>query len=144
MIKYLVKGAVYDTTPLSRFVVPMILQFFYGIGDVSHIVFFVPLLIFSPSSSTTSQTTVSLPFPVSANPSFFYRLQFLSNLCQYCLSYSPSDHPYKLLVVYCPGKPPLLYSLLSSSFSYRLTSRLSLLYSSSNSLSKSPAFLRFS
>ena len=100
--------------------------------------------IFPPSSSTTSRTAVSLSFPVSANPSFFHCLQFLSNLCQYCLLYSPSDHPYNLLAVYCPGNPPLLYSLSSSSFSCHLTSWLSLLYSSSNFLNKSPAFFRFS
>ena len=47
MIKYLVKGAVYDTTPLSRFIVPTILQFSHGISDVSHFVFFIPLLDFS-------------------------------------------------------------------------------------------------
>ena len=100
--------------------------------------------IFPPSSSTTSRTAVSLPFPLSAHPSFFHLLQFLSNLCQYCLSYSSSDHPYNLLAVYHPGNPPLLYSLSSSSLSCRLTSRLFLLYSSSNSFSKSPTFFRFS
>ena len=97
-------------------------------------------LIFPLSSSITSWTTVSLPFLVS---SFFHRLQFLSNLCQYCLSYSPSDHPYNLLAVYRPGNSPLLYSLSSSSFSCHLTSWLFLLYSSSNFLSKSPVFFRF-
>ena len=66
--------------------------------------------IFPPSSSTTSQTAVSLPFAPSAGFTYFYYFQFLSNLCQYCLSYSPSDHPNKLLVVMGVTKVRLVIS----------------------------------
>ena len=100
--------------------------------------------IFSPSSSTTSQTTVSLPFTSPAGFMFFQCFQLCSNLCQYCLLCSPSDHPNNLLVVYQPGNPPLRYSLLFSASSCYLTSLLFLLYSSSNSFSRSLVFSKFS
>ena len=67
-------------------------------------------LIFPPSFLPTSQTTVSLPFILPASFTCFHRLQFLSSLCQYCLSYSPSDHPNKLLVVMGVTKVRLVIS----------------------------------
>ena len=100
-------------------------------------------LIFPLSSLTTSWTAVSFLFTSPAGFTFFHCFQFLSSLCQYWRSYSPSDHPNNLLVVYHPGNPPLQYSLSSSTSSCCLTSLLSLLYSFWNSLSKSPAFYRF-
>ena len=80
---------------------------------------------------------------IFANGFLFHRRQFSSNLFQYSCSYF-SPHPYNNFAVYFPGNS-LLNTFFSSSLSCRLvSSSSSLLYSFSNSSTRSLAFLRFS
>ena len=79
-----------------------------------------------------------------ANGFLFHCRQFSSNLFQYSCLYFFSPHPYNSFAVYFPGSS-LLNSFFSFSLSYRLvSSSSSLLYSFSNSSTRSLAFLRFS
>ena len=81
---------------------------------------------------------------IFVNGFFFHRHQFSSNLFQYSCSYFFSPYLYNNFAVYFPGNP-LLNTLLFSSVSCCLTSSSSsLLYSFSNSSTRSFAFLRFS
>ena len=78
------------------------------------------------------------------NGFFFHRCQFSSNLFQYSCSYFFFPHPYNNFAIYLPGN-----SLLNTFFSFFISchcvsSSSSLLYSFSNSSTKSLAFLRFS
>ena len=78
-----------------------------------------------------------------ANGFLFHRCQFSSNLFQYSCLYFFSPHPYNNFVVYFPGNS-LLNTFSSFSLSCYRVSFSSLLYSFSNSSTKSLAFLRFS
>ena len=78
------------------------------------------------------------------NGFLFYRCQFSSNLFQYSYLYFFSPHPYNNFAVYLPGNS-LLNTFFSSFLSCCLiSSSSSLLYSFSNSSTRSLVFLRFS
>ena len=79
-----------------------------------------------------------------ANGFLFHCCQFSSNFFQYSHSYFFSPHPYNNFAIYFPGNS-LLNTFFSSSLSYhRVSSSSFLLYSFSNSSTKSLVFLRFS
>ena len=99
----------------------------------------------SPDSSWPVSSFFFLIISIILYPligSLFQRLQFLSNLTQYSLSYILSVYLYNFLTINLPGNSPLLN--VPSFLSYFLMSSISLLYSFLNSSIASFAFPRFS
>ena len=104
------KVPVYDTIPLSRF---LVLKDFYSLIYNSSIVSpMYPILsssfhssIFPFSFSLTSQIAISLSSPLFTGFIFFHFFYFFSSLCQYLLSYFLLDQLNNILVAYQLGNP---------------------------------------
>jgi len=136
MSYFLVMVEVTHDTLFLRIFVPKI---FYNLLYISPI---FPILS-SSSHSSILLSSISFSLSIYSNLSFpfpFYFFQFLSNCSQYSSSNLLSSHLYNIFAVYLSSNSPSLFSLLFLLF---LTLPISP-YSSSNSLTKSSVFPKFS